>query len=111
MELEHALALRDLTDLTAGPHALQLIVAAVEDAVASAWNVPVRRDPGPRVVAVTDNYDRLRYSAQATTRDRRYTRYLDSGQMLRSHTTARIPALLDTVSEDVLLSVPGICYR
>lgn len=111
MDLDIALALRDLTDPTAGPHAMQLIVAAIEDAVASAWGVPVHRDPGPRVVAVTDNYDRLRYSTQATTRDRRYTRYLDNGQMLRSHTTARIPTLLDAVSEDVLLSAPGICYR
>jgi phenylalanyl-tRNA synthetase alpha chain len=110
--LSRALALRDLTDPAAGEHAMQHIVATLETALSSAWGVPVRRDPGPRVVSVGDNYDRLRYSAEAVTRDRRYSRYLGDGTMLRSHTTARIPALLRTVpDDDVLLSVPGICYR
>lgn len=111
-ELRAALRLRDLTDPTAGEHAIQHVVTAIETALARAWDIPVRRDPGPRVVPVTDNYDRLRYSAEAVTRDRRYSRYVDSDRMLRSHTTARIPALLGTLTEpDVLLSVPGICYR
>jgi len=110
--LSRALALRDLTDPAAGEHAIQHIVAALENALATTWGVPVRRDPGPRVVSVADNYDRLRYSAEAVTRDRRYSRYLDDGTMLRSHTTARIPALLRSVTDDdMLLSVPGICYR
>ncbi|BCB88067.1 tRNA ligase subunit PheS family protein [Phytohabitans suffuscus] len=110
--LRAALELRDLTDPDAGEHAMQHVVSAIEYALARAWAVPVRRDPGPRVVSVTDNYDRLRYSAEAVTRDRRYSRYLDGGRMLRSHTTARIPALLDANAlPDVLLSVPGVCYR
>lgn len=108
-----ALDLRDLTDPAAGPHAVQLVVDALERALTDAWNIPVRRDPGPRVVTVRDNYDRLRYDAAAVTRDRRYSRYVDDTHMLRSHTTARIPALLDDLGDvdDVLLSVPGICYR
>jgi len=111
-----ALAIRDLTDPSAGPHAIQLVVAAIEESLAAAWRVEVRRDPGPRIVAVTDNYDRLGYRPDAVTRDRRYTRYVESGRMLRSHTTARIPALLDGLAAedgtgDVVLSVPGICYR
>jgi phenylalanyl-tRNA synthetase alpha chain len=114
-ELARALALRDLTDPAAGPHALQLVVDRLETALTGAWGVPVRRDPGPRVVSVTDNYDRLRYSADAITRDRRYSRYVGAGRMLRSHTTARIPALLDDLAAspvpEMLLSVPGICYR
>jgi phenylalanyl-tRNA synthetase alpha chain len=111
-ELRAALELRDLTDPDAGEHAMQHVVSAIEYALARAWAIPVRRDPGPRIVPVTDNYDRLRYSPEAVTRDRRYSRYLDGGCMLRSHTTARIPALLDTNAlPDVLLSVPGVCYR
>ena len=116
-QLDRALTLRDLTDPAAGRHAIQLVVDAVERALAAAWGIPVRRDPGPRVVTVTDNYDRLRYDAAAVTRDRRYSRYVDDRHMLRSHTTARIPALLDGLGggpdddEDVLLSVPGVCYR
>jgi phenylalanyl-tRNA synthetase alpha chain len=111
-ELERALALRDLADPAAGEHAVQHVVAAIEGALAGAWRVPVRRDPGPRVVPVADNYDRLRYDPAAVTRDRRYSRYVGADRMLRSHTTARIPALLDRLNEpDVVLSVPGICYR
>jgi phenylalanyl-tRNA synthetase alpha chain len=111
----HALALRDLTDSAAGLHAVQLVVSAIEDALADAWRIPVRRDAGPRVVSVAENYDRLRYDPDAVTRDRRYTRYVGSGQMLRSHTTAHIPTILDELAvagpDDVLLSVPGLCYR
>jgi phenylalanyl-tRNA synthetase alpha chain len=110
-----ALSLRDLTDPAAGEHALQHVVAAIEGALTAAWRIPLRRDPGPRIVSVADNYDRLRYSPDAVTRDRRYSRYVDTGHMLRSHTTARIPALLDQMAatgpDEVLLSVPGVCYR
>ena len=118
--LAQALALRDLTDPSAGEHAVQHVVTAIENALARAWRVPVRRDPGPRVVSVTDNYDRLRYDRDAVTRDQRYSRYVGPDRMLRSHTTARIPALLDRLAagglddagpDDVVLSVPGICYR
>ncbi len=127
--LADALALRDLTDPAAGPHAIQLVIDRLEAALSGAWRVPVRRDPGPRVVPVRDNYDRLCYPPDAVTRDRRYTRYLGDGRMLRSHTTARIPTLLDQLAagdpdlaagdpalaaggpDGVLLSVPGICYR
>lgn len=114
-DLARALALRDLTDPDAGEHAIQHVIAALEQAVAATWQVPVRREAGARVVSVTDNYDRLRYHPDAATRDRRYSRYMGNGRMLRSHTTAAIPRLLDRLAEhgpvDVVLSVPGICYR
>src|SRR6266702_648503 len=48
--LAQALALRDLTDPSAGEHAVQHVVTAIENALARAWRVPVRRDPGPRDV-------------------------------------------------------------
>jgi phenylalanyl-tRNA synthetase alpha chain len=113
--LAHDQTLRDLTDPAAGGHAVQHVVAAIEDAVVRAWPLPLWHDPGPRVVAVADNYDRLRYDRDAVTRDRRYSRYVGEGRMLRSHTTARVPALLDRLAArdepEVWLSVPGICYR
>ncbi|MBM7804370.1 phenylalanyl-tRNA synthetase alpha chain [Geodermatophilus bullaregiensis] len=110
-----ALALRDLSDPSAGLHAVQLVVDRLEAALTDLWGLPVRRDPGPRIVPVADNYDRLRYPPDAVTRDRRHTRYVDDEHVLRSHTTARVPALLRDLAADpageVLLSVPGITYR
>jgi phenylalanyl-tRNA synthetase alpha chain len=105
--MKDLLSLRDLTDPAAGPHAMQLVV----DKLCGLWPVPVVRDPGPRVVSVADNYDRLRYPADAVTREARYSHYLGDGRMLRSHTTARVPALLREVREEVVLALPGICYR
>ena len=97
--LARALALRDLTDPATGGHAVQHVVAAIEDAATREWPVPLWHDPGPRIVPVADNYDRLRYDPDAVTRDARYTRYVGPGAMLRSHTTAHIPALLDHLDE------------
>jgi phenylalanyl-tRNA synthetase alpha chain len=51
----------------------------------------VRRPP---VVLVTDNYDRLFYERDAIARSARYSHYIDEKHMLRTHTTAGIPALL-----------------
>jgi phenylalanyl-tRNA synthetase alpha chain len=114
-QIADALALRDLTDPACGAHAVQHVVVAVENALAATWGIPVWRDAGPRIVAIADNYDRLRYDPDAVARDSRYSRYVDPARMLRSHTTARIPVLLRRLATagpaDVLLSVPGICYR
>jgi phenylalanyl-tRNA synthetase alpha chain len=106
--------LRDLTDPAAGPHAVQLVVQLIIRALTTGWDVPVilhRADP---VVSVRDHYDLLGYPPDAVTRDRRYSRYVDADHMLRAHTTAHIPALLRSLPQDhgdVLLAVPGICYR
>jgi phenylalanyl-tRNA synthetase alpha chain len=115
-QLQRALALRDLTDPAAGRHAVQLVVDAIERALRDAWQIPVRREPGPRVVDVADNYDRLRYSSDAITRDSRYSHYLGDGRMLRSHTSAGVPPLLRRLAAEgqpteVLLTLPGVCYR
>jgi phenylalanyl-tRNA synthetase alpha chain len=75
----------------------------------------VRVERGPRVVPLTDNYDRLGYRAAAVTRDARYTRYVDDDHVLRSHTTVMIPPALARLAvdpaDDVLLVCPGIAYR
>lgn len=45
--------MRDLTDPTHGPHAVQLVV----DAILSDWSIPVVLHRGDPVVSVRDHYD------------------------------------------------------
>jgi len=114
-QLQHALALRDLTDPEAGSHAIKMLVDIAVDALVQTWRCEVRRERGPRVVPLEDNYDRLRYPPADITRDARYTRYVDDGHVLRSHASAMIPPALARLAEnpadDVLLMCPGITYR
>jgi phenylalanyl-tRNA synthetase alpha chain len=127
-QLRRDLALRDLTEPAAGAHAIQTLIGQAADALARVWGCEVRWCRGPRIVPVTDNYDRLGYPAEAITRDTRYTRYVDAGNMLRSHSTAMIPPALRRLAGepgepgepgkpgepgggDVLLVCPGIVYR
>ena len=88
----YALRLRDLTDATQGPHALQRLVTAAADTLTGIW----RRSPSPRgcrpgcgscriitirLPAIVTVAEQL--AASATRRcgdpDSRYTRYVDPG--------------------------------
>ncbi len=114
-QLARDLAVRDLTDPTQGDHAIQLLTDAAVASLTAAWGCQVRWHRGPRVVAVADNYDRLRIPPDAVSRDVRYTRYLDERRMLRSHATAMILAALRALAAepapDALLVCPGVVYR
>jgi phenylalanyl-tRNA synthetase alpha chain len=113
--LQRDLGLRDLSDPADGPHAIQILTGQAVECLSGAWGCEVRWCRGPRIVPVADNYDRLGYPAEAITRDTRYTRYVDAGNMLRSHSTAMIPPALRRLArqpgDDVLLACPGIVYR
>jgi phenylalanyl-tRNA synthetase alpha chain len=117
-QLQRDLAVRDLTDPEQGPHAIQILLDRAVAALAGAWACEVRWCRGPRIVPVADNYDHLGYAAGAITREARYTRYVDTDHLLRSHSSAMVPpALRQLASEpdrqpgDVLLACPGIVYR
>ena len=117
-QLARDLALPDLTDRrSAGPHAIQLLITLGVAALERAWHCDVRWCRGPRVVPITDNYDALAFTADAASRDRRYTRYVDDVSMLRSHSSAMVPPALRSLAtlasppDDVLLVCPGIVYR
>jgi phenylalanyl-tRNA synthetase alpha chain len=107
--------LRDLTDPSQGHHALQDLLDLIELALAAAWDLPVQRHRADPVVSVADNYDRLGYPPEAVTRDARYTRYVAPGRVLRTHTSAMIPPLLERLAAsptpDLVLSCPGLVYR
>ncbi len=125
-QLARDLAIPDLSDPADGPHAMQQLVDLAVTALAGPWPSgpgpsQVRLCRGPRVVPIADNYDRLGYQPAAVTRDVRYTRYTDGEHMLRSHSTAMVPAALRQLAADqslaadrhadVLLACPGIAYR
>jgi phenylalanyl-tRNA synthetase alpha chain len=84
-------------------------------ALTERWSCAVRRWPGDRIVTVADNYDNLGYDPSDVTRDARYTRYVDADRVLRSHSSAMIPAALRALAaspvDDVLLVCPGVVYR
>jgi phenylalanyl-tRNA synthetase alpha chain len=113
-QLARDLALRDLSDPAAGPHAIQSLVGLAVDALVAAWACPTRPSPGPRIVPIADNYDNLGFTAGDASRDARYTRYVDARRMLRSHSSAMVPPALRALAADpldVLLVCPGIVYR
>lgn len=114
-QLAHDLSIRDLTDPSAGPHAVQLVLERAVGALADRWGCEVRWVRGERIVTVEDNYDNLGYHGDDVTRDARYTRYVDDRRMLRSHSSAMIPGALRQLAEDpaddVLLVCPGLVYR
>ncbi|HEU4542620.1 MAG TPA: hypothetical protein VFR23_15945 [Jiangellaceae bacterium] len=112
-----ALSVRDLTDPAQGPHAIQLLVSRAVDALTDLWGCPARMTRTRPVVPVADNYDHLGYPADAVAREVRYTRYISDTCVLRSHTSAGIPPALrrlareENAPDQVLLALPGICYR
>ncbi|HEU4533000.1 MAG TPA: hypothetical protein VFS00_02740 [Polyangiaceae bacterium] len=114
--LRRALSIADLTDPGDGPHALQALVDAAASALAAAWGAETRVRRAPPLASVADNYDRLLYPPEGVARDARYTRYVARDVVLRTQTTAVVPAALaelarDGAWRDVLLACPGIVYR
>lgn len=114
-QLHRALTLRDLTDPAHGEHAIQILLDAVVTALSTRWGSTVRHVRTSPVVPVRENYDRLGYGGDDVTRARRYTRYVSSTVMLRSHMSAEIPTALedypDRTGVDELIVVPGMVYR
>jgi phenylalanyl-tRNA synthetase alpha chain len=101
---------------------MQLIVDACVEGLACAWGCARRVHRASPIVSVADNYDRLRYPSEGPARDARYTRYVCDVAVLRTQTSAMIPALLCehagagagagmNGAEDVLLACPGLVYR
>lgn len=114
-QLIQYLSLRDLTDPDQGAHAMQFLLTDVVENLKQMWQTDtavVRLSP---VVPVDDNYNELGFDAEAVTRDQRYSRYLGPEVMLRSHTSAYIPWVLDSIDAesdlDRLVVLPGLVYR
>jgi len=121
-EVRRALSIRDLADPAQGSHAMQLLVDACVEGLARAWGCATRVHRASPIVSVADNYDRLRYPPEGPARDARYTRYVCDVAVLRTQTSAMLPALLcehagggdgagANGADDVLLACPGLVYR
>lgn len=110
-----ALTVRDLTDAAWGPHAMQLLVQHAIAAVRSLWGCEAVVYRAPALVSVASNYDDLQYPIDGAARDARYTRYVTTGQLLRTQTSAMIPAALRMLADaqypDVVIACPGLTYR
>ncbi|MEC5189849.1 MULTISPECIES: PheS-related mystery ligase SrmL [unclassified Arthrobacter] len=115
-DLQAALAMRDLSDPAQGPHAMSLLLADITTALDRLWGIGVQTHRSSPLVATADNYDRLGYSPDDVTRDSRYSRHVSPTVMLRSHTSAGVPALLDSLRlelgrYDRLHALPGLVFR
>lgn len=114
--LAASLAIPDLTDPKNGIHAINLVVynilQALENAYIRATIEEVRANPE---VSVKENFDDLLFPIDNLGRSSRYTRYVTSGTVLRTHTSAAIPSWLKKVAQsgvdDAIVVLPGICYR
>ena len=104
-QLRRALTLPDLTDPAYGPHCMQQLVAGATGVLRERWGCPVLVHRANRVVPVADNYDALGYPPDGPARDRRYTRYVDAGRLLRSQMSAAVPAALRTLAP----TAPATC--
>jgi len=114
-QLRYALNLRDLCDPAKGPHAMQIILNDIVEALRVAWGCEVVTYRGSPIVSIAENYDRLRYPADGASRDARYSRYVCETALLRTMATAMVPPAMRQVAinlpDDVLLVCPGLVYR
>ena len=110
-----ALSLRDLTNPAEGEHAMQQLIERIRQALHSHWHCAVHVQRSHPLVPVEHNYDRLHYPVGGSAREARYTRYVSETTVMRTHTSAMIPHILQQLAteslEDLLLLCPGLVYR
>ena len=112
---DRALALRDLSDPAQGIHAMQLVHAEIQAALERRWSCPVLGYRASPIVTIRENYEQLGYPPDGPSLEARYTRYLDDDRLLRSHTSAMVPAALRALAQgaagDLVVAPVGLVYR
>jgi phenylalanyl-tRNA synthetase alpha chain len=100
-----------LTNPANGIHAINLIVYAIAESLQeSGYPEPTIWRSHP-ITTVANNFDKLYLPTESLSRSPKYTRYLNDGRLLRTHTTAIIPELVAKLRGEQLIIHPGICYR
>ena len=115
-QLKKALSIPDLSDPKNGVHAINLVLEQLVAHFASLPNWPepriFRKSP---VTTVEENFDRLLFPHSAECRSSRNTRYVSKETLLRGHSAAMIPSILEELAsepgDDFLVFCPGICFR
>jgi phenylalanyl-tRNA synthetase alpha chain len=101
-----------LTNPVNGIHAINLIVYKIAESLQASGYPEVTIWRSHPVTTVANNFDKLYFPPESLSRSHKYTRYLDDGRLLRTHTTAIIPDLLTHIIKGEQIIVhPGICYR
>ncbi len=113
--LRQALTISDLTNPADGPHAMQIILNDIIQALETAWQCNTMMYRESPIVSIEDNYDCLKYPKDGASREARYTRYVCQTALLRTQTSAMIPAALQLLAKnlptDCLIACPGLVYR
>ena len=119
--LEMIAELLKTDDLTAegSTHVINLVAESVKSELQKAGflNLTVVRD-NP-VVSVENNFDKLLFPSDSLDRSSVYTRYVDKEHVLRTHTSASIPSLMEQMVkctnygeiEDITFVLPGLVFR
>ena len=114
-QLERDLNIRDLSDSTQGPHAMQILMNEVIEALSNYWNCPVTIYRESPIVTVEDNYDRLGIDKESILRSEVYTRYVDDNHVLRTMASTMVPRGLQSIKDKInpkrLLACVGLVYR
>lgn len=107
-ELNEMLEIVDLTDKINGTHPINLILDEIKSKLSNVR--VVRKSP---IVTVDDNYNKLYYPQSNVSRDSRYTRWINSSHLLRTHTTSMIAEELSNMTSptDETILLPGLVYR
>jgi phenylalanyl-tRNA synthetase alpha chain len=112
--LARALSVRDLTDPSKGPHAVQRALDGAIQALGRAWRCEVLVHRASPVVPAEDDGARL-HDAGSERPGGRTARRASATHVLRTRTAAMMPGALRRLAAatpiDVLVACPGLVYR
>jgi phenylalanyl-tRNA synthetase alpha chain len=94
---------------------MQILIEEILSALRKEWGCEIKIHRESPIIPVENNYNKLRYPLDGAARDARYSRYVTSGTLLRTMTSAMVPGAMPSIAQnlpdDVLLACPGIVYR
>jgi len=113
--LRNSLNIPDLTDRKNGIHAINIALESISQAMAREFGIAVEEIRSAPEVTVRENFDDLLFPLDNLSRSSCYTRYVSAATVLRTHTTAAVPAWLQKLSQnasrDAMAIFPGMCFR